>query len=934
MGQKIVVGPITKGQQTNVLPFYVDNDSFPTLINAYTWRGRVKRKRGTSLLTRLQRYFNSASVSYTNTSTITLTGGNGDILSGFSLSGSVIPTTVTITNPNTMATYTDNGQGALTTGGTINYSTGEITLAAEAGNAVNASFIYYPILPVMGLPSFNSSGTSDNFPINLAFDTQYSYNIPTTSPYTAYDVSFYKNPASTAPYPGSYVAKTNPTPLTWAGQDYQLFWAIGDSNALFATNGVQVPFSSNNIGMQYKMATNISSISATQATFTIDSHGLSVGDFLFFNEFDTTKVTALNFQTGYVTTVVNSNSITVTFPNASLGGSGGTVNGLVQYLTNNSDTTRSCLRFYDGDPTNGSSSSPVLNGSKGWVNFCPPISQAAASIAGLPSAQYYMVGCRMILPFKDRLLFFGPVVQASNNGNSGTQQYLQDVIIYSENGVPYYTASFNGNVDDTVNTTFTPLLTPNASTSSQILGAIPGAFWNDVVGFGGFVQSGLNEPIITAAPNQDVIIIGFQTLKAKLLYTGNDIQPFNFYYVNSEFGDSSTFSSIPLDRGVLTKGTNGFLLTTQTDAQRVDLQIPEAVFQTSLISNGKERVCSQRDYDNEWIYFSYPLNNAPNGTGGVPYRFPTATLQYNYREQSWSTFLETYTSYGTFRKKTGDNWLTVVPMGGSWQSWNTPWNAGQTTLLQTQITAGNQQGFVMIREADTTSEGSSLQINSFSGSNIVSNDHCLNSGDYIIISGCIGTISSQVNGKIFQVQPINGDSNTLTLNPSIGSGTYLGGGTIQRMYIPQIQTRQFPVAWSMGRKTRIGPQQFLFTRTPSGQVQLLMYANQSQQASNQGNIIPSNNVQNASLIYNNILYTCAESTNLGLTAPNVNLQQLSGSMSNQLWHRMNTSLIGDTVQLEITLSPTQMTDPTLSNQFEEIELHGMIIDVTPAGMMC
>ena len=63
MGEKLVVGPFKKGLQNNVLPFLVDNDAFPTLINAYQWRGRIKRKRGTQLLNRLKRYFDSTSQS-------------------------------------------------------------------------------------------------------------------------------------------------------------------------------------------------------------------------------------------------------------------------------------------------------------------------------------------------------------------------------------------------------------------------------------------------------------------------------------------------------------------------------------------------------------------------------------------------------------------------------------------------------------------------------------------------------------------------------------------------------------------------------------------------------------------------------------------------------------------------------------------------------
>jgi hypothetical protein len=48
---------------------------------------------------------------------------------------------------------------------------------------------------------------------------------------------------------------------------------------------------------------------------------------------------------------------------------------------------------------------------------------------------------------------------------------------------------------------------------------------------------------------------------------------------------------------------------------------------------------------------------------------------------------------------------------------------------------------------------------------------------------------------------------------------------------------------------------------------------------------------------------------------------------------MNTSLIGDTVQVGFTLSPQQMLDPSLSNQFAEIEFHSMILDVRPGGLL-
>lgn len=925
MGEKIVVGPFTKGLSNGIEPFYINNDSFPTLINAYTWRGRIQRKRGTSLLCRLQRYFSSTVSSYSSTSTITLNGsGTGNILSGFSLTGNLIPTTITITNGGNNYTDTD-GDGILykaaVASGTVNYASGSVTISAEAGNAVSAVFRYYPVKPVMGLRQFNQPGTSDNYANSIAFDTKYAYNIERTDPFRSYDISFYKNPASS----GTYTQKTNITPLTWSGQDYQLFWSCDYENSMWATNGVTVPFLATNIGMQYKTVTNVAPLTATTATITIASHGLVIGDFLFFNEFDTGTVTGLNLQTGYVTAVPTNDTLTVTFPNATIGGAGGATSGIAQYLTNTSDSTKSCLRFYDGDPTNGSVTSPVLNGRKGWVNFCPPISNGDLSIGGLPADQYYLVGSRMILPFKDRLLFIGPVVQTSS---SGSQQYLQDTIIYSQNGTPYYTASFTGSAIST-STTFYPLLTPQASTSSQVLGSSPAAFFSDVTGFGGFITAGLDEPIITAVKNQDIIILGFPSTKARLIFTGNDIVPFNFFFINSEFGDSSTFSAIQLDRGVVSKGTLGYIMTTQSDSDRIDLDIPDEVFQTRLSENGNERCCCQRDYIKEWIYFSYPSNTGQGNSSS--FKFPAKTLQYNYREQTFGIFNETYTSYGIYNQSTGYTWNTIGDVFNTWTDWNDPWNAGSSTQLQPTVIAGNQQGFVLRRD-DGTAEGDSLQITSFSSSTITSENHCLNTGDYIVISGCIGTISSAVNGKIFSVNVLTAD--TFQLNPPIGSGTYSGGGLIKRMYKPFIQTKQFPVAWGMGRKTRLGTQQYLISATPKGQIQLLIYLNQSGDTPyNQGNITPDLDVQNATLVYNNILYTCPESTNLGLTAANVNLQNMIGNQAQKIWHRMNTSLIGDTVQIGFTMSDSQMRDTDFNNQFAEIEIHGMILDVYPSQML-
>jgi hypothetical protein len=910
MTTKLVVGPIEQGLRNNRVPFVIDNDSFPTLINAYQWRGRIKRKRGTALLTRLTRFFNSNSKSYSATATIALVGGSKNILTGFSLeaNGNIVPGSVSIVDTVSGQTYTDlNKDGTLQGSGggtgTINYATGVITITGGGVHTISAQFLYTPDLPVMGLRDFNNSSTQ--YPGTVAFDTAYSYNIQTVAPNASYDVSFYKNPL-TGTYPG-YIQKSVVTPTTWNGNDYQQFWTTNFQGALWATNGIAVPFNITKVGMQFKAITGVV-INAVGppaiATLTIASHGLFQGDFLFINE--VVGITGINYQTGYVISAdpQAANTVQVEFPNAVLGGAYAS-GGIAQYLTNRSSTTVDSLRWYDGDPTDGNATSPTLNGQNGWVNFAPPLVQTpgpAFSLANLPSAVYYLVGARMIVPFKDRLLFFGPVVQTS----TGSPIYLQDTVIYSQNGTPYYTASWQG-TDPRVPTSITPILTPGNETG------FPAAYFEDSTGFGGFITSGLDEQILTVSPNEDVLIVGFATNQTRLFYSGNDITPFNFYLINSELGSSSTFSAINMDKGVITRGSRGYVITNQSGTDRIDLQIPDQVFEMRLVDNGAERFTAVRDYINEWIYFTYPNEDLPDPT----YKFPTQTLMFNYRDNSWAIFNEAYTTYGQFRYTTGlgYTWLTIGLKYPTWEDWDDPWSAGVGTALQPNIIGGNQQGFVILRDVGTD-EATSLYITGFSSSTVTSPDHCLNDGDFIIITGCIGTIGYQVNSQIFQVTQAT--ENTFVLDPQISSGTYFGGGLITRLYVPQIQTKQFPLAWGDGRKTRIGAQRYLLNRTDFAQMQLLIFLSQnSASAYNQGNIVPTLGSVNNSLIYSSVLFTCPESTNLGLTPANSNLMTPTASQQSQLWHRINTSLIGDTVQLGFTISDDQMRalTPSLTQIF-------------------
>ncbi len=880
MGDKIVVGPINKGLRNDVTPFNIDNDNFPALVNAYQWRGRAKRKRGTSLLGRLSRFLGTTNgAGNLIVSILPVPIGTG--ISSFTIGTDIFVDPGTTADPGTQTLIT-NSSGT----GTLNRVTGVLTIT---GSQAATAVIYYPTLPVMGLEDLTLG--LFQFPGTLAFDTVYSYNISTFFPYSIYDVSFYKNPP-TGTYVG-YVQKATPAPTTWNGKDYQQFWTVNYAGALWATNGINVPFSATNIGMQFKPIVAVTVIAGgppATANLQITGHGLVVGDFVFVNEVQTT--TGINFQTGYVITVVDANNVIVEFPNATIANNG--TGGIAQYLTNRSDTTKDSLRWYDGDPTNGSATAPVLNGMKGWVNFAPPLSEFSYSIADTPPAQYYLVGARMIVPFKDRLLFVGPVIQTSL---ANSQIYLQDTVIYSQNGTPYYTASFTGDPVSAA-TVFHEILVPVNQTATA------SAYFEDQTGFGGFISAGVDQPITTASSNEDVLILGFDKLQTRFVYSGDDIVPFNFFSVNSELGSSSTFSLVNMDEGVITRGNRGFVISNQTSTKRIDLDIPDEVFESSNLNNGTERFCAQRDFLKEWIYFTYPSDKFSDNIENPTYKFPNTTLQYNYRDNSWAIFYENYTTYGVFRKATGFTWATVGTIYPTWNNWNTPWSNGASELLEPDVIAGNQQGFVMVRD-DSTDEDTSLYIQNIAAGVVSSPNHSLINGDYIIITGAKGTIGASVNDKIFSVT--NASVNSFSLIPNASSGTYLGGGYIIKLYVPLIQTKQFANGWSIGRKLRLGVQQYLLTFTPKSQISLQIFLSQNAAgAYNLGPVIPSAGVTNSSLVYTTTLYTCPESANLGLTPANTNLQMVTADQQEQIWHRVNTSLLGDSVQVGFTLSDAQM----------------------------
>ena len=952
MPDNIYIGKFSRGVVDGIKPFNIDNDAFPVLWNFYSWRGRVKKKRGTSLLGQLQIQIQSATSpnqwQYVPLGTLNGSGAlSVNITSLYSFEASATYKNGSFSLSDGTNTYTDNN-GVLTGtpggSGTINYATGALTITGGAvAGVLRGTFSYYPGLPVMGLEDYTDFSSTSEFPLPLAFDTVYAYQLyQSTGSKFFYNISYYKY---------------SNNPVVWTGQDYQLFWTTNYQRAFWATNnrpGMQFKtitgwtFGTNTItipnhnlvigdriwvnqatvvtsvnGVVYTVqfvtdennivvaggfgganptggiaqyltniaytAKTITGISqAVNAQITVLAHAISVGQRVLFR--NVAGMTQINGLTGVVQSIVDVNNFTVNIDSTSFSVYGS--NGVAIYLDSSSGDG---IRWYDGDPTQ-STGLPVIS-TVGWVNFAPPLTATTVSINNLPAALYYLVGAQAIVPYKNRLLFFSPWIQTAG----GTPINLTNFVIWSWIGTPYYADYPTG-------------LSSNVT-----------SYYVDVPGKGGYLSSGYNQPILSVGANEDVLLVGSTNRQFRFVFTGNDLQPFAFFTINSEIGVSSPFSAISLDRGALTFGTYGIALTTQQGTQRIDLDIPDTVFNVRAQDNGDLRINAIRDFFREWVYFSFPMDESE-------YAFPTTTLLYNYRDNTWAMLYENYTKHGKFFPLQGDTWEEIDYV--TWDSWNEPWESGTNTALFPRIIAGNPQGYVLVLDKDTE-ESVSGTINALTDlgngqTQITSYNHCVNDtglffneGDYLYFSGALGLVTdSSWNGKIGEVISIVDDNNfVVNIAYPTFTTTYLGGGQYTRLCRPFLQTKQFPAYWEEGRQVRLGVQKYLLDKTGTGQITLNIYLSQdSSTVWNKDPVLP-NPTTNSSLQYTQLLYTCPESTNLGLTPANVNLQTPTAESQGSIWHRINTSLQGETVQIGLTLSPDQMMDLDYATQ--EITLHGI-----------
>lgn len=166
------------GLQTDVKPYLIPDQAFARLDDAYVFRARVKKRFGSrwldnsSLGTRLRIKLGSQTDGSGNVSTTVPLKNSGALIASievgqmFSIGTATFTVTVAAAGSNDLL----RSDGVVATA-TINTTTGALVIN---GASANSDVYYYPALPVMALPSFNSTKTNEE--PTYAFDTRFAYH--------------------------------------------------------------------------------------------------------------------------------------------------------------------------------------------------------------------------------------------------------------------------------------------------------------------------------------------------------------------------------------------------------------------------------------------------------------------------------------------------------------------------------------------------------------------------------------------------------------------------------------------------------------------------------------------------------------------------------------------------------------------------------------
>jgi hypothetical protein len=548
------------------------------------------------------------------------------------------------------------------------------------------------------------------------------------------------------------------------------------------------------------------------------------------------------------------------------------------WVTNFSGTGGDPIRF-----TNGTA----------WVNFSPQI-----NVAGDTLNQ-----CLVLLPFRGRLVAFNTLEGPNLAGSTPFTNRIRWAAI----GTPFTTA------------------VPGIVTT----GINVNAWRDDIRGQGGFLDIPTSEDIISVGFVRDNLVIYCERSTWQLRYTGRSIAPFQIEKVNSELGSESTFSAVQFDTSLVGIGDKGVVECDSFKSNRIDIKIPDLVFRFNNNNNGTKRVHGIRDFQQRIAYWTYPL--AENNS-----TYPDRRLVYNYENDSWAIFTDSFTTLGTHQPQSAKRWVDYPPpdKNNLWKSLEFPWI--NRPALFPAIVGGNQQGFVeflgQINFEFQVGNDESLFIKNITGNvttatSIESPSHNLQTGQVIIISGIpTGTAFDNLNGEIFGVTRT--DANNFTLykyssqsgqfsDPQLDpNDAYIGIGVIAIRDNFRIVSKKFNFL-DQGNNIQIGYIDILMASTSDGAITLNVYVDYNDDSPI--NTLPQNINPATSLpdtFFNSVVPTSASA--------------LNGVTGSKYWQRVFCPCRGNFLTIVWTFSNLQLNGVEQEN---DVQIDAQVLWMRQAGRM-
>ena len=546
-------------------------------------------------------------------------------------------------------------------------------------------------------------------------------------------------------------------------------------------------------------------------------------------------------------------------------------NQKIFWVTNFSGTAGDPIRY-----TNGSS----------WINFSPQIDAAGNQLHQ----------CLAIVPFRGRMVSFNTF----EGMTLGASLQFRQRIRWAAIGTPFTVASAIVNSGINAN-----------------------AWRDDIPGQGGFLDIPTAEDITAIGFVRDNLVIFCERSTWQLRYTGRSIAPFQIEKVNTELGAESTFSAVQFDTSLVGIGDKGVVECDSYKSERIDIKIPDLVYRFSNDANGIKRVHGIRDFQQRIAYWTYPESE----TGVV---YPNRRLLYNYENDSWAIFKDTFTALGFFQNQQSLRWIDFpsADPDNQWQEQDTPWINKPSQFPA--IVGGNHQGFVEFLGQSNFEEIStndfSLSIknitgNTTSSTRINSPSHNLETGQIITIGGIPeGTDFDNLNGGIFYSDVI--DANNIDLfvfseqtqtfsSPQLDPpGTYVGGGMIAARDNFSIVSKKFNYL-EQGHAINFGFMDILMNSTANGEITLNVYTDYND--TEPVNRLPQNNLNGSQDTFFN--------SSIPTSVP-------IHTSSEKAVQRVYCPVRGSFIALQFTFSDAQMNGDA---QEKDVEIDSQVIYTRPAG---